>query len=828
MLTPDEIEAYYASAGVRDAKPRGEWRDAKCPLHADTDPSFSFNTVRGTWVCRSGCGGGKMRDFALRVGIPIPRSASRTPSGTEYVYRDEQAQPLYKVVRKNKAGGKKDFYQFKADGKGGWEKGVDGARLVPFRLPELMAADPAQPVFLTEGEGKACDVAALGLVATTNSGGSGKWTQELADHFAGRRLVVMVDADQAGLGRVDKLLSTLGAAADTRVLLLPGLGHKGDVADWISAGGEAADLLEAAAGAPGPQDWRARYAAEIAAIDAWEAEKKARQVAEKAAKDAKAPPAPKAAPGAAQAPFLALGHSDGVFYYLPAMTQQVVALTPGSHGKLNLFHLAPQDYWYKHYGNDQGNIAWDKAAADCMAFAARAGIFDPERIRGRGAWYDRGRPVIHVGDGIIMDGQQQPLGQPEPGGFIYPAALPLRLGTGRPLGPRDASALNALCEMLSWENKTSGRYLAGWLAIAPICGALSWRPHVWIAGAAGSGKSFCVDQVMKPVLGNIRLYVQGDTTEAGIRQALGYDARPILFDEAEGETERGKARIQSVMALMRQSSSDGGGLIMKGSTSGTVKVYCVRSCFAFSSIGVSIKQHSDATRVTVLELKKDEGPRAEENFAEICAATAGLLTPEWIAGLHARMVRLIPQVRANAETFARAVAARVGSRRAGDQMGALLAGAYALHSDKEVTRAQADAYAAKHEWVEQKAIHETPDEVLCWHRLLQHVVRVQNGKGPVEMSVAELIEHGDSAMDPSVDTYAGVLLRMGIKVDREADTVTVANQSAEIQKIMAGTPWTEWAQIMRRLAGAKATPQPVRIGSLKVRGTVIPRKLISN
>src|SRR3546814_10759108 len=89
-----------------------------------------------------------------------------------------------------------------------------------------------------------------------------------------------------------------------------------------------------------------------------------------------------------------------------------------------------------------------------------------------------------------------------------------------------------------------GWLLAGWIAIAVICGALNWRPHVWLTGSSGSGKSWLLDNVIRPLIGAIAVYCQSNSTEAGIRQTLATDARPVLFDEAESEDAKAQVRIQ--------------------------------------------------------------------------------------------------------------------------------------------------------------------------------------------------------------------------------------------------------------------------------------------
>ncbi len=91
----------------------------------------------------------------------------------------------------------------------------------------------------------------LGLVATTNSEGAGKWSADLNPHLAGRTCYVMEDNDEPGAAHVRKVAEHLaGVAAEVRIVKLPGLAPKGDVGDWIAAGGEAATLLDLCRAAP--------------------------------------------------------------------------------------------------------------------------------------------------------------------------------------------------------------------------------------------------------------------------------------------------------------------------------------------------------------------------------------------------------------------------------------------------------------------------------------------------------------------------------------------------------------------------------------------------
>jgi hypothetical protein len=61
---------------------------------------------------------------------------------------------------------------------GRWVKGLPKGPAIPYRLPQLLAAPAGSTVEITEGERDAETLAALGLIATCNPGGAGKWTAE--------------------------------------------------------------------------------------------------------------------------------------------------------------------------------------------------------------------------------------------------------------------------------------------------------------------------------------------------------------------------------------------------------------------------------------------------------------------------------------------------------------------------------------------------------------------------------------------------------------------------------------------------------------------------
>ncbi len=167
-----------------------------------------------------------------------------------YDYRDEQAKLLYQVARFDP----KDFRQRRLKPDGGWEWSVKGVRQVPYRLPELLAAPAGGRVVIVEGEKDVDRLTKLGIVATTNSGGAGKWRPECAEYFRGLEAVIHPDNDAAGRKHVQQVAESLyGIAASIKVVELPGVPEKGDISDWLDHGGTKNKLAELVKAAP---EWK--------------------------------------------------------------------------------------------------------------------------------------------------------------------------------------------------------------------------------------------------------------------------------------------------------------------------------------------------------------------------------------------------------------------------------------------------------------------------------------------------------------------------------------------------------------------------------------------
>jgi 5S rRNA maturation endonuclease (ribonuclease M5) len=170
-----------------------------------------------------------------------PQSNARREAA-RYAYLDENGVLLYEVVRTEPKG----FYQRRPDGSGAWIHNLGDVRRVLYRLPQLKG----ETCFVTEGE-KDCDALfRLGLAATTNAGGAGKWRPEYVDQLmaAGiKNVVVLPDNDESGRRHAEAVADACTSRGlKVKVASVPGVGLKGDISDFISAGNGRAAVLQLA------------------------------------------------------------------------------------------------------------------------------------------------------------------------------------------------------------------------------------------------------------------------------------------------------------------------------------------------------------------------------------------------------------------------------------------------------------------------------------------------------------------------------------------------------------------------------------------------------
>jgi RecA-family ATPase len=248
-----------------------------CPL-CRGDDRFAVNTKKQVWNCR-GCGvGGDVIELVrhldgvdfieacTRLAGPPPQNGKDHTAAVEarrvcvaiYDYHDEDGTLLFAIERheyRNPDGSfvfkngkhKKQFKQKRPDPDhpGKWIGNVDGVRVVPYRLPEVIEGiGNDYSIAIVEGEAKADLLWSWNIPATCNAMGAGKWKPEHSEFLRDADVVIIPDNDDLGRDHADIVGQSLqGIAKSVRVLELP-VGPKQDIVDWAKQGGTVEQLYD--------------------------------------------------------------------------------------------------------------------------------------------------------------------------------------------------------------------------------------------------------------------------------------------------------------------------------------------------------------------------------------------------------------------------------------------------------------------------------------------------------------------------------------------------------------------------------------------------------
>ncbi len=254
-FTQGEVRAYYA-ARFQHLKltNQREWRMA-CPIHQGTGLNFAVSSETGMAHCHSQCGRGwDMLSLEQEIsGLDFPRAKDKVyeiigrpkvPWGERdvqaiYDYTDETGSLLYQVLRY--ATVPKTFKQRRPDN-GGFVWGLGDARRVPFRLEKIKNSE-----FIGIAEGEKCvlHLERIGMTATCNSGGAGNLPADFAQYFTGKHVAIFPDNDEPGRAHALKVAAMVSLVAKSlKIIEIPNLPEKGDVADFVNKGGTLEQVRE--------------------------------------------------------------------------------------------------------------------------------------------------------------------------------------------------------------------------------------------------------------------------------------------------------------------------------------------------------------------------------------------------------------------------------------------------------------------------------------------------------------------------------------------------------------------------------------------------------
>ena len=383
------------------------------------------------------------------------------------------------------------------------------------------------------------------------------------------------------------------------------------------------------------------------------------------------------------APFRCLGLRDGRFYYLPRSTGRVEQIGADAHTKSRLVGLAPSAWWEAHFpGFKSGNRL--QAMDALFQESRRVGVFDEDTIRGRGCRRRSDGILVHLGDRLYPPASSRSVDPVTYDGDnrVYEGRARILDPAGaQPLDSAGARSLLALFTRIDWEDELSAYLLAGWTVLAPFCGALRWRPHVWLTGPDGLPDTVITDLV-EPLLAGSGLRFDGDSTRSRILRGLRGDALPILYG-GTAPAPSNRRHIGGVLQLA-QTASSSSGVIGHGTPWGRPVMYRVRAMFCFFGIDVGRLQ-PDRSRISILRLQHTCTTGRRRGRVE-----KGDAIPQLGSALAARTLPWSHDGRLDAllEVCRDAATTVFHDLRKGDQYGTLIAGVWLLLADQVPNRTE--------------------------------------------------------------------------------------------------------------------------------------------
>jgi hypothetical protein len=539
-----------------------------------------------------------------------------------------------------------------------------------------------------------------------------------------------------------------------------------------------------------------------------------------------------------------LGRNGSTFFYLDAL-RQFAALPADKHGRAMIFQLfgdkadilmAWQGKTDKD-GNPVRGFHADSAADALMNACSQRGIIDPaQQVRGCGAWIDEQQGLIlHLGNAVMIGGEFKLPGRY--GQWILPAMPP---STRPHIEQQNIDAGAELLGVLStwnWRDGLHAYLVLGWIAQGFLTGALRWRTHIICDGERGTGKSSLMEMIER-LFGNW-LLKSSDVTPAAIYQLMAGRAQPLFLDEFEaGMNPKRKA---DVVGVLRQASS--GGVVLRGGDDHIGRAFSVQfGAFLTSIVPVSL-QSQDESRMARVQL----APLADKEHP----APLPDISPQRMGKLGQKIMRRVvdqwARWPATLNAYRRALETHAGfDARMQDTFGTLLAAADlllydSLQHDDELKPLALDVLRM----VAPARDESDQDQDRCLSHLLQ--AQVDRGVG-VRRTVASWLKQA-AAFDmdgrPDLDKRKearDALGVVGLKPIVEIDPVTdrallpidrravvVCNEHQQLARIFHDTPWPgaagaqgSWVTVLRRVTGATVPKQPMKIGGMNRRGTVVP------
>jgi putative DNA primase/helicase len=511
---------------------------------------------------------------------------------------------------------------------------------------------------------------------------------------------------------------------------------------------------------------------------------------------------------------------------------RVVRVKPAGLTKAVLIGLQDKIIWQSLFGHDKG-INWDDAQNYLIRKAESLPVFNSNCVRGAGAWNDAGELILNDGENIIRGAKKLPLWKNN-SEYIYEKSKSIPYASVSPNTASQCEVLMDILNLISWKRQNLDRLLiAGWILLAPFCGALKWRPHLWITGAAGSGKTWVVGQLLLPMVAKeFGVHGKGTSTAAGVRNELDGSALPFVMDEMESDNQRQAETIEQILRLFREGSGGSDSATLHGGDGGA-KHWNFVSMGAFASIGAAMKHGADKSRFVIVDMTTDKKMTEEiraRRFKMLEKLQAETVTQSYARGFVSRTISIWPQVVAAIDVFVSSVSDLLKSRRDGDRIGTLLAGSWMVTHDTAPTAAEAAQFVSTL-GIESMSTESlvSSDEVLCFEEIMAAKIEMDSTSSRRTIGSVLHIWYRNQInfMENADDDYEKLTLaeikraleQYGIKIKTETGRLYIARNHPAIKRILRDTAWAfNYDDVLKRMPScAELSRTPSRFAGIQYR-----------
>lgn len=523
---------------------------------------------------------------------------------------------------------------------------------------------------------------------------------------------------------------------------------------------------------------------------------------------------------------VALGYRGGSYYFMSTQNQDVqcfdsIDATAGAK-------LIEESYWEKHFGdfvNGRVTIDWQRAQSVLFSQCHHRGQYEEDAVRGTGVYLDEGRVILHVGDKVYEDGKERKFHQIKSDRIYVPRTKinPIHM---LQLEDAELKLVWDSFDKINLKDKEKKVYIFGWLVCAVLTGVLDWRPHLYITGSKGSGKTellgFISGILQKGF--NVVTMQAVHSTSKGMRQALDSCAVPIIVDEVEADTQTQKKISEDIVRFFRIASSNSAAKILLGRQNQNARIIGSDACGIMAGINMQLKEEQDLSRFCIIDMEvpRDKDSRELAKEWDKVKEVWNRIDEEWARKFVTRVITNVKTIKQNIDAYRKYLNRNVEGfpARLADQHGTLLAASVIWEHTRVLTEEEmASMYPNLIQMAKESDDMKTTNEEACLKEIIEMPIR--DAVGTNKMIASILARHWFES-EPIDEVVKESLNILGVVVyeKRSGEKGIFIRKTKVLDESMNKTSYSKgYIGMLEKIPGA----EKMKSGGGKYRGVFIPK-----